>query len=426
VETRTVRQTFTTTGNLGNIYLPVAFELAEVIDSGTIDLEYEAESGAMVVTRESYPDSLDGFGYTIESAVPIQDGPSLRTSTTDSLGSGFLDQYTQLPGDFPASIRAEAERVTADATTDYDRAIALQDHLRTNLDYNIDVALQQNVDDLEAFLFEAQEGYCVQFASAFAAMARSIGIPTRLVVGFTWGEWDETRREYVVRGEHAHAWPEVYFADHGWINFEPTPGRGAPNAAAVTGHEPQQAGTDAAPPSTSVPASGSTPSGSPPTFEDFVDPTTGLPATTPSDGSFPYSTVALVISVVAAIVAIVPGLRFLQRRQRMTRAAHDSRARVELAWDDALQALELIDVRYQPQETPTEFADRIGTRRRDLGPIGALAETTTVARYAPEIDDDQVRVAEVSSGEIRSLCHSKTASRRRAAAWFDPRPLVKR
>jgi hypothetical protein len=175
-----------------------------------------------------------------------------------------------------------------------------------------------------------------------------------------------------------------------------------------------------------VPVSDATPGGSPPTFEDFVDPATGSPATAPTDGSFPYSTVALVISVVAALVAIVPGLRLLQRRQRMMRAAHDSRARVELAWDEALQALELVDVRYQPQETPTEFADRIEARRRDLGPISALAETATLARYARGIADDQVRVAEVSAGEIRSLCHTKTSGRRRAAAWFDPRPLVKR
>lgn len=74
-------------------------------------------------------------------------------------------------------------------------------------------------------------------------MARAIGLPARVAVGFTWGDWDEARRTHVVRGEHAHSWPEVYFGGTGWVRFEPTPGRGAPGDAAVTGVAPAQSGS---------------------------------------------------------------------------------------------------------------------------------------------------------------------------------------
>src|SRR5690606_19777157 len=83
---------------------------------------------------------------------------------------------------------------------------------------------------------------CEQFAGAFAAMARSIGLPARVAVGFTQGETDPAEDGlYVVRGEHAHAWPEVYLAGAGWVAFEPTPGRGMPFAESYTGVEPAQA-----------------------------------------------------------------------------------------------------------------------------------------------------------------------------------------
>ena len=125
----------------------------------------------------------------------------------------------------------EARRVTSDARSDYHRALLLQDYFRLDggFRYDLETHSGHGIDSLEEFLFDVRAGYCQQFASAYAAMARSIGLPTRVAVGFTWGEWDSGRGEqgaYVVRGEHAHAWPEVYFAGAGWVRFEPTPGRG--------------------------------------------------------------------------------------------------------------------------------------------------------------------------------------------------------
>ena len=96
-----------------------------------------------------------------------------------------------------------------------------------------------------------------------------------------------------------------------------------------------------------------------------------------------------------------------------------------MAWDEALEALDLVDIRYRPQETPIEFATRVDERRRDLTRVVALADSTTSARYSPDIDDSVVSEAEASADQIRAVCHASSSNGRRAAALFDPRSLVK-
>ena len=430
VLTNFVLQTITTTGVLENIYLPLAFELATVISSEGIELEYETESSALVVTREFEAAAAEGFTYVIESSVPVVDAPRIRSASTSSLDSDFLDRYTKLPRDFSESIKAEAERITEGAVSDYDRARLLQDYFQGDFTYDINVALEHDIDSTEAFL-EIRKGYCEQFANAFAVMARSIGLPTRLAVGFTWGDWSASREEYIVRGEHAHAWPEVYFDGTGWIRFEPTPTRGGPNVSdlSVTGLRPAQTGTapDIVVPTTSArPSDGVVPGPNEVPFGEDPFDTTVTPAEDGGrGGALPYTTILLVTSAMAVVLAIVPSLRLLQRRHRAARVAHDSKGRVELAWDDALEALELVEIRHRPQETPAEFAMRVDENRRDLGPVVALADSTTSARYSPDIDDSVVTDAEASAVEIRAVCHASASNGRRALALLDPRPLVK-
>lgn len=105
--------------------------------------------------------------------------------------------------------------------------------------YDLNVASGHSIKTIEDFL-RVRRGHSEQFAATFAAMARSIGIPARVAVGFTWGEWDDDRQEYVVRGEHAHAWPELYFSGVGWVVFDPTPGRAPARGSEITGRTPAQ------------------------------------------------------------------------------------------------------------------------------------------------------------------------------------------
>jgi transglutaminase-like putative cysteine protease len=123
--------------------------------------------------------------------------------------------------------------VTASATTPYDKAIALKNWFRANFEYSLTVERGHSNDAMLNFL-SIKKGYCEQFSGTFAAMARAIGLPTRVVVGFTPGIL-RSDGLYHVAGRHAHAWDEVWFDGYGWVAFDPTPGRGAPGGEQTTG-----------------------------------------------------------------------------------------------------------------------------------------------------------------------------------------------
>jgi hypothetical protein len=74
------------------------------------------------------------------------------------------------------------------------------------------------------FLFDAKKGYCEQFATAEVMMLRGLGIPARLATGYSTGDYDPILDQSIVREHDAHAWVEVWFQNHGWVPFDPTPG----------------------------------------------------------------------------------------------------------------------------------------------------------------------------------------------------------
>ena len=127
----------------------------------------------------------------------------------------------------PARVRDLARTVTAGATNPYDQASQIEAYLRT-LTYDLKVPLVAADRDLvDAFLFDLRRGYCDYFASAFVVMARSVGLPARLAVGYASGQ-TVAPGVWVVSAADAHSWPEVYFEGVGWVPFEPTPARPMP------------------------------------------------------------------------------------------------------------------------------------------------------------------------------------------------------
>src|SRR5207237_6030329 len=133
---------------------------------------------------------------------------------------------------------ALARRVTTRARPPYAQALALQQFFRTQFTYSLQVPSGHGESAIERFL-AVRRGYCEQFAGTFAAMARALGLPARVAVGFTPGVL-EADGLWHITGRQAHAWPEVFVAGYGWVAFEPTPGRGAPGAEAYTGVPAQQ------------------------------------------------------------------------------------------------------------------------------------------------------------------------------------------
>jgi len=107
----------------------------------------------------------------------------------------------------------------------YDKAVALETYLRTNFTYNVNINPPQDQELVSWFLFRSgKQGFCNYFATAMAIMARTLGIPARVAVGYTNGSPDPKTHENVIDGTDAHAWTQVYFAGYGWINFEPSAG----------------------------------------------------------------------------------------------------------------------------------------------------------------------------------------------------------
>ncbi len=178
--------------------------------------------------------------YEARSQLAEIDSDELRMAP-NSAPAG-MDEYLKLP---PLDIRIPklAEQITAQAPSNYEKAMALEQYLSTHFAYTLDLPRTPPQDPLANFLFERKRGHCEYFASSMAVMLRSLRIPSRLVTGFRGGEYNDLTGQYVVRASDAHSWVEAYFPGFGWIGFDPTP---AGSLAARSGWSRMQLYMDAA------------------------------------------------------------------------------------------------------------------------------------------------------------------------------------
>ena len=168
-----------------------------------------------------------GESYTVLGFIRDIPPDELRTASTfypDPIRSIYL----QLP-DMPERVSQLARDVAGAEPAPYDRAKAVESYLRQ---YPVDYAIPDTPpgqDTMDYFLFEAKRGYFDYHASAMVVMLRSIGVPSRLAVGFVIddGDFDRDESAYVVEHQDAYAWVEVYFPGHGWVEFNPSPDRPA-------------------------------------------------------------------------------------------------------------------------------------------------------------------------------------------------------
>jgi transglutaminase-like putative cysteine protease len=179
-----------------------------------------------VYTVVSYVSDADV--QTLRSVPMPQKEPSLASQGNgipplNYFDSAVLKTYTQVPSRLDPAIKALAERITQGIPDMYDKVAALENYLRTN--YTYDATISSPPPGVEAtswFLFQEKRGYCNYFATAMTLMARDLGIPARVAVGYTSGTVNAKTEQRVITGTDAHAWTQVYFAGYGWINFEPT------------------------------------------------------------------------------------------------------------------------------------------------------------------------------------------------------------
>ncbi len=162
-----------------------------------------------------------GDSYTAVSSLSIASEEDLRGAGSD-YPSWVRGRYLQLPENLPTRVISLAHSLAAPATSSYDRVSLLEQYLRA-IPYNEWVAASPaDSDDVDYFLFERREGYCTHYASALVVMARALGIPARLAAGYSSGEYNTEEGTFAVSRSNGHAWPEVFFPEYGWVEFEPT------------------------------------------------------------------------------------------------------------------------------------------------------------------------------------------------------------
>jgi transglutaminase-like putative cysteine protease len=135
---------------------------------------------------------------------------------------GVLQLYLPTDEVIDPYIKQVAEQATKGSTSMYDAAQHLENYLRAGFTYSTTNPEPPSNEDATVWFLKNKKGFCTFFATAMAMMGRSLGMPTRVALGFTSGTYDQEHGYYVVRGDQAHMWTQVYFGSYGWVNFEPT------------------------------------------------------------------------------------------------------------------------------------------------------------------------------------------------------------
>ena len=359
-------------------------------------------------------------------------------------------QDTRVPVD-ASVLRARAQQIAAGATSPLEQAEDLVDYFHSGR-FHYQVAAPPvpvgGGDAVLAFLDRTRTGNCETFATAFALLARSLGLPTRVAIGFTGG----TRApdgSTVVRGGDAHAWPQVHLGSAGWVSFEPTPqlpgNQLAPPdvIAATPATTPVTAATTTtAAPTTTRPGSGvappsSRPDGSVPTTA--APTTTGAPASTQAtvpattgagapigrstgSGGWPWWLVAMAVAFVLGLGVVLWRLTLATRGRHRTRAATPVDP-VVAAYDRAVAPL--ADSRWarRAAQSPSAHARQLRTRLADtaaadpdpltpaldeLARLAGLAEVAVYgARPVPTADVDWAGEAGIRIASVLSLPASR-------------------
>jgi transglutaminase-like putative cysteine protease len=352
-------------GNVRGRWLPVPYAPRSV--TGLVGRWVWDPETLNVRTERS---SVRGQEYvvTTEAAAPTSD--QLRAA--DPLVAADFTDYLELPDSLPPIVAQRALEVTAGAATNYDKAIALQSYFRGgDFTYSEDAPVDSGYDgtgpEVIGRFLQEQAGYCVHFASAMAAMARTLDIPARIAVGFTTGSesrnQDTGEDQFTVTTDELHAWPELYFANVGWVRFEPTVGRAnVPEYNEAVVDDPATPDIDE-----------STATAAPTAAPDDVAPDRGDVGAVPEGGSDAgpdWNTVVLGLAALALLgVLAIPALARIVKRRARVRGLHHGSALG--AWEEVRDTALDLGWQLTDAETPREFAERL-TADRDTRQFGAL------------------------------------------------------
>jgi transglutaminase-like putative cysteine protease len=325
--------------------------------------------------------------YTTTSLVSIATKEELRKAST-AYPATIKSKYLQLPSSIPARVLDLAQKITATKVTPYDKAEAIESYLRNTYKYSTVVkSAPAGRDPVDYFLFDLKADFCEYFASSMAVMLREVGVPARVVEGFTAGELDSGNR-YVVRELNAHAWVEAYFPSYGWIEFEPTPSElpfdRAETSADTTNPDGSPKNPNGRADSQGLAGRDNTP-----------DPGAGGVDDTPPDVSGSLSKPvdprpALAVLSALLVALFVALVRFELRFRGL--------GTIDSAWGKTRLLGAYAGHAARPSQTPYEYADAMGREIPDVHePLRTIAHARVQDRYSPggatEAERDAAAVA---------------------------------
>ncbi|MEV7086591.1 DUF3488 and transglutaminase-like domain-containing protein [Streptomyces sp. NPDC093085] len=391
VDAKEITTTVSAAGWYRQNYLPMPYPASKVKIDGR--WRFEPTGRTLVGDRGQ---STQGVRYEVTS---LQVNPTRQQlAAAPRPPAALLREYTQVPSVLPQDVRKTALEVTEGASNAYEKAVKLQDWfaLDGGFTYNTAVDSGTGVTAITRFL-ENKEGFCVHFSFAMAAMARTLGIPARVAVGFTPGT-PQGNGAMSVGLRDAHAWPELYFEGVGWTRFEPTPSRGSapdytlPETPTDTPSDTATEGPDAsAAPSAEPSASESCPAQAQRLGE--CDPAADAAALPPTDGGTPAGSVLAVVAGVLAAL-LLPLLPFLWRtRVRAGRLGLGGRESGEVTAGTLAVWREIVDTAWDHaippdgSRTPRRTAERIvrlgGLEGEPAEAVHRVAGAVEQVLYAP-------------------------------------------
>jgi hypothetical protein len=376
-------------------------------------------------TMTSPDDDTRGQKYSVTS-LDIQPTATQMRAISSNPRDLLLQEEVKLPDKMPAIIEKTARRVTEDATNQYDQVVALQNYLRNDggFTYSETAPVADDYDgngiDVIAKFLDKKSGYCVHFSSAMAVMARTLGIPSRIAVGYAPGSVVNVRdgqNQYEATSDDLHAWTEIYFEGIGWITFEPTPGVGSATAFKEPG----------------APASNSDDgefSGSPrrAARDESTNVDSGAAPTSTTTKTAPR-TALISLMVLLVMIGIPALLRWSRRRWRISRAGSS----VDPLWRELEDTARDFGLPFSPTDTPRGFAARLRARDGiDDEALNRLLRRVERARFARSgvaegdgVDDLRAVIASMAQGASRqerwrALALPRSLSGRRAYAPSGP------
>jgi len=447
--TATVRQNITVLA-LQMDWLPAAYSPTDMTATNrAVDRGFRVRSDDASLRFDAL--TYRGMSYSVVSEIPQPDLNVLSRNTDGApsvVFSGAIDddefeldptpeivefeladaeRFLELPDDINPVIGLLAEEQTVGLETDFEKAIALESFFRApgNFRYSTDIAPGHGAEDLTAWLVDPDSvnyrtGYCEQFSTSMAVMARMLGIPSRVVLGFTPGTLLEDGR-VVVRDRNAHAWVELWMPTQGWVRFDPTP-RGDGINPATTGNLPFDPAEYL-----DIPAADA------PEFEsDLPDPILlvdedplDIPRFPGASGNdaIPTPTLPswlLPLGIGALLIfGLVPAVKWSRRRRRIRRLQAGD---ISAAWREIVDRLSDLGAGPDPWTTPLEFAEATDPVMRPL----ANAYGEDIYGSDDQAGDGTIAVASRSLEDTEDRIGSRYSGTRRLVARYRVRTLLPR